>query len=74
MEQITDSQNGVSHILTCLNMKNQFMFPITDKTDKNMSQLTLFPTVYLSILTHLIFHKPNLYNRTALHPTLSTNY
>lgn len=63
-----------SQSLTQLNMKYQIMFPVTDKTDKNMSKLTFFPSVYPSILTRLIFHKPKLHNKTALHPTLPTNY
>jgi len=50
------------------------MFPVTDKTDKNMSKLTFFCTFYPSILTQLIFHKLDLHNKTALHLTLSTNY
>jgi hypothetical protein len=63
-----------SHTLTQLNIKYKIMFPVTDKTDKNMSKLTLFPSVYPSILTHMVFHKPKLHNKTALHRTLPTNY
>ena len=52
------------------------MFPVTDKTDKTMSKLTFFPTVYPRILTHLIFQQPRMptVNKTALHPTMSTDY
>jgi len=74
MKQNTNSQHSVPHTLTHLNMTYQIMFTVTDKTDKYMSKLKFFPTVYHSILTHLIFHKPNPHNKTALRPTLSTNY
>jgi hypothetical protein len=74
MDQITDSQCSELYTIIHFNKKYQIMFPVTDKNDKSMSMLTFFPTVYPSFVTHLIFHKPNLYNKTALHPTLSTNY